>query len=853
MHRDQKIGTLCSDRGGEYEDEDFNCHLKANGTRHELTVHDSPQQNGRAECLNGTLVTCAIAMLLQAGLPKFLWAEAINHCVWVWNRTGTRALAGKTPVEAATGRRPDLRDLHEWGCRVWVKVEGRGKLDAKADEGHFVGYDAQSKGYRIYWPSKRHVSVEHNVVFMEEKGRTGEDTVLVEGEPVDFGTPNVSLTPPMHDASSRSSSTPAPFTSAPSSLRDDTAADSEGEHAATPHVPSSSSDIHPTVIPSSISVADDDLFVEDDAPKLAGRQHRETRPSEYVHHLQRGEGVASGLPISLFPGVSPTGGFAGMVEVVDDEDEGTTFWDDVRAQDVEHALATRVTDSHEPRNVTEARRGSDWSHWEAAMKTELGMIEKLGTWELVDRPSDANVVGSKWVFKIKRGADGEIIKYKARLVAQGFTQVPGIDYSDTFAPVAKLESIRALLAIAARNDWEIHQMDVKNAYLNGDLEETIFMEQPPGFTTPGAAEKVCHLFKTIYGLKQSSRRWYKKLCDAFLKLGFTRCSVDHGVFWKCVGKDILVIAASVDDLAIFSSALRLLESLKDELNKAFEMTDLGEISWLLGIEIRRDQKARTVALSQRAFIDTIVSRFNLENAKPLSTPLDPSFPLNKTQCPSTPRQYEEMRGVPFQEAIGSVMYAARRTRPDIAFSVTYLSQFMQNPGKAHWEGVKRVLRYLKGTREKWLVFGEKDSGLEGFSDADWASQEHRHSISGYVFLLDGGAVSWSAKKQPIVALSSTEAEYIAMMHAAKEAFWLDTLFRDIFGSPLTSPIPLNCDNQSAIALARDNAFHARTKHIDICYHFIREAVNAERITLPYCPTDDMAADIFYEMSRSPEG
>ncbi|THH04538.1 hypothetical protein EW146_g10151 [Bondarzewia mesenterica] len=534
-------------------------------------------------------------------------------------------------------------------------------------------------------------------------------------------------------------------------------------------------------------------------------------------------------------------GIDGDEEELEDLEDATR----VTSEGIEWAMGAEVIEGIEPRNVDDARKRADWPKWEAAILDELGRMEKLGMWDLVERPTAANVVGSKWVFKIKRGAAGEITKYKARLVAQGFTQVPGIDYGDMFAPVAKLTSIRVLLALAARFDWEIHQMDVKNAFLNGDLEEEIYMKQPPGYAAPGLEDKVCRLIKTIYGLKQSSQRWYKKLCDAFFEMGFKVCSVEHGIFTKHdeTKGTISIIAASVDDFALLANSLVAIDEMKDALNHAFEMTDLGEIHWLLGIEIKRDRGARTISLSQRAYIDTILSRFNLENANPLSTATDPNSRLSISQCPSMPHQFEEMRNVPYQEAIGSVMYAALAARPDICFAVTYLSQFMQNPRRPHWEAAKRLFRYLKGTRELWLVLGVEQCSIEGFSDADHARQEHRHSISGYVFLFDGGAVSWSSKKQPIIAQSSTEAEYVAMAHATKEALWMRMFLGDIL-SPLSAPIIVYGNNLSAISLAKNDTFHTRTKHIDVRYHFICDIVNKNLIELCYCPTGDMAADGF---------
>jgi hypothetical protein len=285
---------------------------------------------------------------------------------------------------------------------------------------------------------------------------------------------------------------------------------------------------------------------------------------------------------------------------------------------------------------------------------------------------------------------------------------------------------------------------------------------------------------------------------------------------------------------------------KNQLRAEFKIKDLGELKWLLGIEVERDRDARTISFSQRAYITKIIARFGLQDAKPLTTPLDPHQHLSISQSPSTPRQFEDMRNVPYREAIGSLMYAALGTRPDIAFAVSLLSQYMQNPGRPHWEALKRVFRYLKGTQDKRLVIGDKHqdshNGIEGFTDADWGSQEHRHSISGYVFMIDGGAVSWSSKKQPIVALSTTEAEYIAATHAAKEALWIRTFIAEV-ARPLTRPITIYCDNQSAIAIAKNDEFHARTKHIDIRYHFIRDIVAKQLITINYVNTNDNPADM----------
>jgi len=283
--------------------------------------------------------------------------------------------------------------------------------------------------------------------------------------------------------------------------------------------------------------------------------------------------------------------------------------------------------------------------------------------------------------------------------------------------------------------------------------------------------------------------------------------------------------------------------LKAEIRKHWEITDHGPISWFLGFEIKRDRKARTISINQSAYIQRVLEKFNLTNAKPVSTPMEPAAQFSVEQCPSSMNQLSRMKGIPYSEAIGSILWAAVVSRPDIAFAVGTLSQFIQNPGHVHWEGVKRVIIYLGNTKDKWLTFGGKtETGIQGYCDADWASQKHRHSISGYSFHFGVGAVTWSSKKQHIIALSSTEAEYIAQTHAAKEGIWLQTFVAEILGTK-PAAIKINCDNQGAIALAKDNKFHSRTKHIDLRYHFIREAVEDGKINISYIPTDQNVSDL----------
>src|SRR5580765_1363923 len=533
----------------------------------------------------------------------------------------------------------------------------------------------------------------------------------------------------------------------------------------------------------------------------------------------------------------------GMQIMQEEELEGAGSAWEIEEENWAMATVMNAAENLEP-PYNEVKKRLDWPRWKEAIHAELRSLEANRTWALADRPKDANVVSSKWVLRIKKNAAGEVDKYKARLVARGFTQVYGVDYYETYAPVARLASFRMLLAMANRNRWPADSFDFDSAYLNSVLsdDEVVYLEQPPDFPV-GDPRKVLRLHKALYGLKQGARHWYKALRTAMEQIGFKRTESDHGVFVKRWADGRMVAAAvHVDDCLTIGSSQELVNDFKRKINTKYKMTDLGPCKWLLGIKIDRDWEAGTIVLSQHAYIEAILARFNFGDLKPSSVPINPAIPLTKTQSPTKLEDIARMRNVPYREAVGSAGYADKGTRPDISFATSTVAQFLDNPGSAHWEAVKTIYRYVLGTKDWSLVYGGKTEDLQGFVDADGASQDHWQAISGYVFMLDGRAVSWTSKKQELVTLSTTEAEYVAATHAAKEAMWLKELFGEIFGHTINKPITIFGDNKSAIALAHNGQYHSRTKHIDIRYHFIRYIIENGSIKLIYCPTDDQTAD-----------
>ena len=750
----KRLKKFRSDNGGEYVGEEFDKYLKQRGILTEPTVPYTPQQNGKAERMNRTILDNVRSMLHHAKLPKRWWAEAVAACVYLRNRSPTSSFKGETPYERWHGVKPNVEHLRVFGCNVYAHVpsEKRKKLDEKAVKGVFVGYLEGSKGYKIYVPETRKFIRSRDVKFRETSFGQSDLT------PDDDNTPD---TLDVLNTSSKTSET-------------------------TDYVPAHVFD----------SIPDDE---ESDDAEQSDDEEVGTRPLRNRRNPNR-----YGEWATIAAAVQP-----------------------------------------EPKTYKQAVKHEASKQWVEAMEKEFSSLRNHKTWKLVDLPPGRNALGCKWVYKIKWKANGEIEKYKARLVAQGYTQEEGVDYNEVFAPVARYKSIRTVLAIANQFDLEAHQMDVVTAFLNGELEDEIYMKQPEGFVDSKNASKVCKLLRSLYGLKQSARCW-NLMMDEYLKSsGYTQGTADPCVYYRVEvtkganGKTIIVIfAVYVDDTIICSNDKRTLFAEKKRLSERFEMDDRGEVHHILGMEVLRDRQKKILTISQKLYLEEILKRFGMEDCNPVGTPMEPNKHFTKIN--EDEEQADEKQ---FQAAIGSLNYAAIATRPDLSTAVGKLSQFMKNPSNDHWCAVKRVLRYIKGTLNLGLKFVASDSfELTGFSDSDWAGcVESRKSTSGFVFQVGQCTVSWSSKKQPIVALSSTEAEYIALCRAAQEAVWLRSLLADVGLTPKTATV-VREDNQGAIALGKNPKDHPRTKHIDVKYHYVREVVQNKIIDVVHVPTGDMVAD-----------
>ncbi|KAK2396270.1 putative mitochondrial protein [Trifolium repens] len=471
--------------------------------------------------------------------------------------------------------------------------------------------------------------------------------------------------------------------------------------------------------------------------------------------------------------------------------------------------------------------------WRDAIEAELLALEENQTWDIVPCPKSIKPLGSKFVFNIKIRSDGSIDRYKARLVVLGNKQEFGLDYEETFAPVAKMTTVRTILAIAASESWQIHQLDVKNAFLHGDLKEEVYIKLPTGM--PSLPNTVCKLKRSLYGLKQAPRVWFEKFKTTLLGFSFLQSSYDSSLFLQRTSKGIVILLVYVDDIVITGSDQEAITTIKQLLHSTFHMKDLGQLTYFLGLDVQFQQKG--IFVTQHKYSQDLIQLAGLTNAAPVDTPMEVNVKLRKDEG--------ELLQDPtfYRKLVGSLIYLTI-TRPDISFAVHTVSKFMQNPRHLHLSAVQRIIRYLLATSKRGLFFPTGATiRLQAYSDADWAGcPDTRKSTTGWCMFLGDAPISWKCKKQESVSKSSTEAEYRSMSAACSEIIWLRGLLSEL-GYSQTQPTPLHADNTSAIQIAANPVYHERTKHIEVDCHSIREAYDRKIITLPHVSTSVQIADI----------
>ncbi|KAJ9539060.1 hypothetical protein OSB04_031793 [Centaurea solstitialis] len=486
----------------------------------------------------------------------------------------------------------------------------------------------------------------------------------------------------------------------------------------------------------------------------------------------------------------------------------------------------------EPTRVSDALQDSDWV---TAMQEELNQFEALKVWRLVKLPESKSVIDTKWLFKNKRDANNIIVRNKARLVAKGYRQQEGIDYDETFAPVARLEAIRMFLAYAAYKDFTVFQMDVKTAFLYGHLKEEVYVAQPEGFVDKEHPDYVYVLDKALYGLKQAPRAWYEELSKHLLSKGFKKGSVDSTLFLMKEGEDIVVIQIYVDDIIFGSTSRELCKKFETVMTEEFKMSMMGEINFFLGLQVR--QFSDGIFINQSKYIFDLLKKYDMSGCHSIGTPMATGNSIG----PDHEGKDVDLRN--YRSMVGSLMYLTA-SRPDIMFATFVCARYQAKPKESHLAAVKRIFRYLKGT-PYYGIWYPKGLGfeLQAYTDADYGGcNMDRKSTSGHLQFLGNKLVSWASKKQQCVSTSTAESEYVAAASCCSQVLWMQSQLRD-YGLEYKK-IPIYCDSKSAIAISANPVQHSKTKHIDIRYHFLKDNVEKENIELYFVNTEYQLADLF---------
>ncbi|KAJ6102323.1 Reverse transcriptase RNA-dependent DNA polymerase [Penicillium sp. IBT 16267x] len=814
------VKRVCGDNAGEHVA--IAQHLESRGAIWDPSPPHTPQLNGIAEIKNRYLVEPLVAIMTEYQLPKFLWGEVIQGVNFTANRLWHSKI-DQSPYEALFGRRPEITKLRALGCQCWYfvdKTRRPTKLHPHMREARLLGYDERGN-YTLY----------------DVESKALAPVKLSAPSTVDDILPNTDMSEILRDTNvPPSRHVPLEFIEKPLVI------DANEPRPAIPLTPIENIDPSGDW-PEWLRKRDPRLAAWDDYGRKAQPEVVSTSTPEPIS--------APPNPISAPPKPNstppePTIEITPLRRSTRVRKPTRAFWDaypDTHAILRAHAVSFMDTDPIHMLAELDEPVLQDFIAFAAKKqpKTDSGRGYEPPSWkaaiDCADKAKWLEAAHTEWVFKIK--ADGT---YKARLVVKGFRQRP-TDFGQIYASVAKAMTFKVFIALAALHRLELDHVDIVAAFLHAELKEQIYVDLPEPFAAE--PDKCGLLMKTLYGLKQSPREWHNIIKDALIAAGFSQSDADHCLFIK---KDIFILVY-VDDLLVMSPHPASVAWVKDTLRKHFEIVDKGPATDFLGIHIERDSK--TIRLSQSHYVEATLKHFGLSNIHAVQKPYDDKLVLKDHQLQALLTDIKS-----YQERIGRLIWLMVNTRPDIAYATTKVARFARNPGPTHFSAVQKILRYLRGTSHLSLTYSAFDNSvkhfqlLHGFTDADWAGphSEARLSTTGYVFKLAGGAVTWQSRKQTSVALSSTEAEYMGQSHAIQECVWLVLLLNELeqlSGMTLRlmdPPVSIFADNQGAIALAANPEHHARSKHVDVKFHFQRQHIDAGTCKLIFIPTTEMAAD-----------
>lgn len=728
-----KVKKIRADNGGEFKNDIIQNFCKKNGIAMQYTIPYSPKSNGVAERMNRTIYNRARTLLLETGLPKTLWGEAVRCSVYQINRCPSSAIRFNTPAEKMFGDR-DLLRLRVFGSKVWVHIlPKQDKLEERARSMRFVGYSPN--GYRVWNPESNEITVARDVRFDESQFK------YIESKPKE------------KDLLYRYNEEEQ---EAQESDRDNKNEETERKEG------------------TSQENQEDERYYTDEESIEENRQ--ETKEC----HTRSGREVRK------------------PKELLDHYDLNYTAY---------------CLLSGDPQEFDEAIQNEEW---EDAIKKELESQRKMATWEEATLPKGSKAIDTKWIFRTKQDNTK-----KARLVAKGYQQ--NNSYNN-YAPVAKLSTIRLMLSIAVLRDEPLEQLDVPTAFLNGDLDEEVYIKCPKGLKIEEG--KVLRLKKALYGLKEAPKCWNKRFHEFIIGKGYSLSKHDSCLYRK----NNTWILLYVDDILLLGESVDIISQLRNE----FKVKELGEVKNYLGLEITR--KKDRMEIRQSEMIHKLLVKFNMQDCKKVNTPMEVNYSADTDS---------EVIDVPFKELVGSLLYISTNSRPDITFAVCYLSRFLDKPTEDLWKAGKRILRYLKGTPEKGLLFKRcKDATLVAYSDADWAADKtDRKSTSGCAIFHGENLITWFSRKQTCTALSTAEAEFVAGAHTVSEVMHIKGLLTDFSNNETVINTHLFIDNQSTIKLIENQSNTKASKHISIKYHYIKDIINKKLVSISYVPTEENVSDI----------
>ncbi|GJW12184.1 retrovirus-related pol polyprotein from transposon TNT 1-94 [Tanacetum coccineum] len=774
-----QVTTVRTDKGTEFLNKTLHAYFAKEGIRHETSTARTPEQNGVVERRNRTLVEAARTMLNAAKVPLFFWAEAIATTCFTQNRSLVIPRHEKTPYHIINAWKPSVKFFYIFGSLCYIVRDGENldKMKEKGDACIFVGYSTQSKAYRVFNKRTR---------------------IIVETIHVNFDE-----LPQM--ASDHVSSDPVTTSQAPTQVPTVTAteniiqAETNNENAQ----------------------VDDDEFVNvfstpvQDRGETSSRHVDSSNMHTFYQHHPSAQRWTKDHPLEQVIG-NPSQSIRTRRQL---ETDG------------EMCMFALTVSRTEPKNIKEAMADSAWIE---SMQEELHQFDRLDVWELVDIPLCKNVINLKWLWKNKRDEENTVIRNKSRLVAKGYAQKEGIDFEESFAPVARLEAVWLFIAYAAHKSFTVYQMDVKTTFLYGPLKEEVYVNQPDGFVDPYHPDQVYRLKKALYGLKQAPRAWYDELSNFLVSKGFSKGSIDPTLFITKHGEDILLVQIYVDDIIFGSTNPKLSKRFEKLMHSKFDMSMMGELKFFLGIQIH--QSPRGIFINQAKYAQEILKKHGMTSCDSIGTPM------------ATKHLDADLSGTPvdqtkYRSMVGALMYLTA-SRPDIVHATCYCARYQAKPTEKHLTAVKRIFRYLKDSINMGLWY-PKDTGFEltAFSDSDHAGcLDSRKSTSGGIQFLGGDKlVSWSSKKQDCTSMSSAEAEYVSLSACCAQVLWMRTQLTD-YGFHFDK-IPMYCDSKAAIAISCNPVQHSRTKHIDVRYHFIKEQVEKGIVELFFVGTEYQLADL----------